>query len=74
MQRNHEVELTVYDCCANKDIKLCRNQPIRTMYAVQTLLAVKEYNGTDPCKIMQKEESVCCSESEKELLHLHHWH
>jgi hypothetical protein len=29
------------------------------------MLAVKEYNGTDTCKIMQKEESVCCSEPDQ---------
>ncbi len=29
------------------------------------LLAVKEYNGTDICEILLKQESVCCSESEQ---------
>ena len=29
------------------------------------LLAVKEYNGTDTCKIIQEKESVCCPEPEQ---------
>jgi hypothetical protein len=31
------------------------------------LLAVKEYNGTDPCKIIQAKESVCCPEPEQPI-------
>ena len=29
------------------------------------LLAVNEYNGTDICEILRKQESVCCPEPDK---------